>query len=329
MLNQISKLSLLVVFAIAMMFTACEKENIELTDNFTIGEEIAADSRGGDRGNRGNRGNGGSACYSLVYPVSIAFADGTTVEVADKAAAKEATKAWKEANPDATERPSLVFPVSIDQDGEVTSIADQEALMAVREACGGERGNRGRRGACFSLVYPVSIAFADGTTVEVADRAAAKEAKKAWKEANPDATERPSLVFPVSIDQDGEVTSIADQEALMAAREACGGQRGSRGSKGGRGGKGGHGGKGASCFQPVFPITLMIDGVATTIEDRAGKRAALAAWKEANPDATERPTVELGFPVTVELEDETTATINSEEELDALKESCDGEGDEG
>ena len=321
MLNQISKLSLLVVFAIAMMFTACEKENLELTSNYTIGEEIAADSRGG-----GDKGKRGGKCFSLVYPVSIAFADGTTVEVADRAAAKEAKKAWKEANPDATERPSLVFPVSIDQDGEVTSIADQEALMAVREACGEERGNRGRRGACFSLVYPVSIAFADGTTVEVADRAAAKEAKKAWKEANPDATERPSLVFPVSIDQDGEVTSIADQEALMAAREACGGQRGGRG---GRGGKGGHGGKGASCFQPVFPITLMIDGVATTIEDRAGKRAALAAWKEANPDATERPTVELGFPVTVELEDETTATINSQEELDALKENCDGEGDEG
>jgi len=82
MFNQISKLSLLLVFAVAMMFTACEKENLEITDNFTIAEELAADNRGGDKGKRG--GKKGGKCFELVYPVSIAFPDGTTAEVADR-----------------------------------------------------------------------------------------------------------------------------------------------------------------------------------------------------------------------------------------------------
>ena len=70
-------------------------------------------------------------------------------------------------------------------------------------------------------------------------------------------------------------------------------------------------------------------GEAITINDRSEVRAALQAWKEANPDATERPDVALVFPITVTLEDGTTASVNSEEELDALKESCPQEGRRG
>lgn len=314
MLNQISKLSLFFVFAIAMIVTSCDKEGIdELTENFTTDTERMAENARGDRG--GSKGNRGSKCFDLVFPVSISFPDGTTATAADHAALKEIKQAWKEANPDATERPSLVFPIQVDQDGEITDIVDAEALQEAKQACGGGKGgNRSGRGnKCFKPVYPVTIAFADGTTATVEDKEAKKVAVQAWKEANPDASERPSLVFPYDVQlRDSSVVTIDSEEALTALKETCGSKRG--GDRGGRGNK---------CFQPVYPVTIVLpDGTTASVEDRAAKKDTVEAWKEANPDAEGSVKVTIGFPLTVELADETQATLNSQEELDALKETC-------
>jgi len=239
MLNHISKLSLIFVFAIAMIVTSCEKEGIdELTENFTPDTALAAtlvtaNARSGDQNQQAeNRGNNGN-----------------------------------------------------------------------------------RRGSCFDLVYPLTIAFPDGTTAEATDQDALKELKQAWKEANPDAEERPSLVFPIQIDQDGEITDIADAEALREAKQACRGDKGSRGRD--------RGGRKNKCFQVVYPVKLvLLDGSTVTVEDRTGKRTAIQAWKEANPDAEDGAKATIGFPLTVELTDETQMTLSSEEELAALKETC-------
>lgn len=226
MLNQISKLSLFFVFAIAMIVTSCDKEGIdELTQNFTVDtEQTAEKASGGDKENKGRRG---SKCFKPIYPVTIAFADGTTATVEDKAAKKAAVEAWRAANPDATERPSLVFPFDVQlRDSSVVTLDSEEALATLKETCGGGKG----------------------------------------------------------------------------------------GNRGGRGNK---------CFKPVYPITIVLpDGTTATVEDKAGKRAAIQAWKEANPDAEGRIKATAGFPLTVELADETQVTLNSQEELDALKETC-------
>lgn len=63
----------------------------------------------------------------------------------------------------------------------------------------------------------------------------------------------------------------------------------------------------------------MPDGSTITLNSEEDK-AQVKAWYEANPDATDRPA--LVFPVTVEYQDGTTATANSEEELMALREAC-------
>ncbi len=226
MLNQISKLSLFFVFAIAMILTSCDKEGMEeLTENFTADtEQSTENARGGDKGHRGSRGN---KCFQPIYPVTIAFADGTTTTVEDKAAKKAAVEAWKEANPDATERPSLVFPFEVQlRDSSIVTLDSEESLATLKETCGSGKG----------------------------------------------------------------------------------------GNRGGRGNK---------CFKPVYPVTIVLpDGTTATVEDRAGKRAAIQAWKEANPDAEDGAKATIGFPLTVELTDGTQMTLNSQEELDALKETC-------
>lgn len=323
MFNQISKFSFLFVFAIAMIFTACDKESISdlTTENFTIEEtEQNFANKGGDKGNRGSKGK----CFDVVFPVSIAFPEGTTAEVADATALKEAKQAWKEANPDAEEGPSLVYPIQIDQDGTISDIADEEALKAAAAACkGGRGGDRGGRGGkCFQPVFPFSIAFSDGSTVEVADKDAAKAAKEAYKAANPDAEGRSTIVMPFDVQlRDSSVVTIDSEEALAALKETCGSDRG------GRGGRGGNGKGGNKCFQAVYPINIVFpDGSTVAIEDKAGKRTAIQTWKEANPDAEGRLDVSIAFPLTVTLADESTVTLTTQEELDALKETCEGNG---
>jgi len=131
MLKRISKLSFLFVLAIALAFISCEKEALDgLSDNLltsnaelrTGGEEEGKAGPRGDKGNKGKRGKRGAKCFELVYPVTIAFPDGSTAAVNDKEEAKEAKKAFKEANPDAEGRPTLVFPIQIVQDSATVDI---------------------------------------------------------------------------------------------------------------------------------------------------------------------------------------------------------------
>ena len=64
--------------------------------------------------------------------------------------------------------------------------------------------------------------FPDGTSEEVADRDAAKEAALAWKEANPDATERPAIAFPYNVElADGTIMPVGSEEELEALKNAC------------------------------------------------------------------------------------------------------------
>ena len=48
------------------------------------------------------------------------------------------------------------------------------------------------------------------------------EAIRAWKAANPDATERPSIEFPITIKfADGSTQEISSKEGLFEAKELC------------------------------------------------------------------------------------------------------------
>lgn len=219
MLNRIFKFSTLIALALVFVLTSCDKENLDelTTENFT------QESEKGERGGKGNKGTRGGKCFSTVFPITLSFPDGTTSDVADKAAAKEALEAWKTANPDSEERPSIAFPYDVTlADETVVTISDEEALAALKETCEGKGGRGGKGGKCFSAIYPLTISFPDGTTTEVADKAAARAAKKAWKEANPDSEERASIVMPFDVElADGTIATITSDEDKVALKESC------------------------------------------------------------------------------------------------------------
>ena len=76
------------------------------------------------------------------------------------------------------------------------------------------------------------------------------------------------------------------------------------------------------CFELNYPITLIMpDGTTISRSSEREIAQAMRRWYEANPRRTERP--RLQYPVTITFNDRSTATIDSDEGLDRVRESCD------
>ena len=82
------------------------------------------------------------------------------------------------------------------------------------------------------------------------------------------------------------------------------------------------------CFNLVFPVTFdMTDGstITVTSNDEDGW-TEIKAWYEANPDSEEKPA--LQYPVDIVYEkDETTVTINNDDEMRGAYRHCGGRDD--
>ncbi len=225
MLNRIFKFSTLIALALVFVLTSCDKENLDelTTENFTTQAENRQDGERSGKGKRNGKGKRGGKCFTPVFPITLNFPDGTGTEVADKEAAKEAKTTWKEANPDSEERPTIAMPFDVLlKDSSTLTITSEEDLAALRATCGEGKGGRGKGKRCFKPVFPFTINFPDGTATEVADRAAAKAAKKAWKEANPDSEERPTIAYPYDVElADGTTATVTNDEEVAALKASC------------------------------------------------------------------------------------------------------------
>ncbi|MEL6989142.1 MAG: hypothetical protein AAGK97_15120 [Bacteroidota bacterium] len=197
-----------------LLFVACENENVNSStdvENFVENSvEVVQRSAGAAK----------FGCFEFVYPIEVAFPDGTSLVADSLAALKAGIRDWKENNPDATEKPSLVYPIEvISNDGEAITVNARDELVDLKKSCR-PRGKRGK--ACFNLVYPIDIAFPDGTVESFDDRRALKMALRTWKRENPDADERPTLVFPIEVTlEDGSVVEVASKDELVALKDTC------------------------------------------------------------------------------------------------------------
>jgi len=252
-----------------------------------------------------NFGAGGNNdCFELVFPLSFTLGEGET-QIADaREDIKTAIAEYKANNPGERVRPEFSFPLEVvDSDGETIEVISADMLHEIKKDCKGERGGKGCKGNCFDIVYPVSYALADGTTITGESKEEIRSQLKAWKEANPDAEERPVLVFPIEvINADGEAIAVADQESLKLLKEECKGERN-------------------KCFELVYPVSFLLpDGTTVSGESRQEIKTQLREWKANNPDAEEKP--ELVFPIQITTEEGETIDVDSKDELDILREEC-------
>jgi len=241
-------------------------------------------------------------CFRPVFPVTLEFPDGTTLEVENRFQLRMAIRDWKENNPNATERPTIAFPYEVTlQDGTVVTVNSPEEVQALLEECQPD----GPQGPCFRPVYPLTVVYPDGTTVEVDNRFEFRVAIREWFVENPTSDERSTLEYPYEVTlQDGSVVTINSQEELQELWAECG-----------------HPGPDRPCFRPVFPLTIEFpDGTTEEVDNRFEFRMAIREWKMENPDAEERPSI--AFPYDVMLPDGTVLTLENEDDLATLLESC-------
>ena len=208
------------VIGLTFLFSSCEKGETTLSDDtveYTTQAIFEIQERGGC-------GRGG--CYEFIFPITIEFPDGTTAEAEDYENLRTIISEWKEANPDAEDRPSLSFPLEVlSEEGEVITIDSRLELLRVRRACRrifGNRPHHGRGERCFRLVYPITVTFPDETTAIVDSRRELKIAVRAWRRNNREVEERPMLTYPLQVEmQDGTIVDVASKEELQALKESC------------------------------------------------------------------------------------------------------------
>jgi hypothetical protein len=215
----------LLLIIVAGTFIACQKEDeIIMTDTFVTESVEEIESRSG-------AGVGG--CYEFVFPITLMFRDSTTATVASYEEMKQAIREWYEMNggrPNRHHRPVVVMPFQlINEAGEVITVETQEQLDELKALCGprpggpGGPGNHGNHGPCYTLVFPLTIQFADSTQVTVATPEEFRAAVHEWKQANPGQHAHPAFVYPitVTISADSSQVVVNSQEELRAIKAAC------------------------------------------------------------------------------------------------------------
>jgi hypothetical protein len=223
------KFFFLPLLAVLTIMVACNKTEELSTEELVDQALYSAQERGG---------MGRFGCYELVFPVTIVLPDGSTAEVDSYEAVKQALRAYFQANgggprPHHGNRPHLAFqfPISVlSEDGDLITVENEAELRQLRADCAGATfGNHGPQGhgqhglCCFEIVFPLTVEFPDGTTAEAADRQALHQLIRTWRINNPGATERPKIVFPLTVkmDDDGSLVTVNNREELRQLKRDC------------------------------------------------------------------------------------------------------------
>lgn len=216
-------LGLVAVLALVGFFVACQKEDGAAdVENFTIRSIESIHER---------HGLGRFGCYELVFPVSIQFADSSVVAVNSYQEMRDAIRTWYLSTGNThhhDQRPTLVYPFDVvNAAGEITTVESPEQLKELIRACkphhgGGGPGHGDHGNPCFTIVYPVTIQFADSTQATVNTPQEYRQAVHEWKENNPDSHGKVEFVFPITVQlRDGSQVTVNSKEELRALKEDC------------------------------------------------------------------------------------------------------------
>lgn len=222
-------------------YTACQKDNTTSSDATTLDAQVNQTlTTLEQRGNLGAQG-----CYDLVFPVSIKLADGTVITAPSQDSLRHALKIYHQGHPGMDrphQLPTFVYPVSvIAEDGSVIVVANETDLRALKEACHKNhldslchRDSLDHKGfprhdtLCFTLVFPINVLKADGTTVIInsaADLKALSETEHSQghgHQGHHGPKDQLNLVFPITVKKsDGSTQQINTKEELKTLREQC------------------------------------------------------------------------------------------------------------
>lgn len=333
MLSRLFQFSLIGLFISGMLFTSCEKEAmaeplieeepleeitttevVDIMDDGTVAlfapSELETEDIEGPTPKSGGKWRRRLArCYNLVFPLTVALPDSTTVVAEDLSKLREIAYRWRKANPDSMERPRIMFPYRVQlPNDEFIVIEDLMDLASVVYRCTKRFRLPYPRLVCYRLIFPVTIVFPDGTEKEVDGEEAYRIAVHRWLFNNPRGGEKVSIKYPFSIALNDETVITIEnfdqlKEVIEKCREFIAENR---------------------CFRVTFPATVEFPGGRKLrVRDREHFLQAVNLWMDHNPNARKRP--RIVFPFTVEFEDGTTAVLKNRRDYLRAVRSCRGE----
>jgi len=160
-------------------------------------------------------------CFTLIFPISIQFPDGTIIIYDSEEAIWDGIEAWFDANPESEEDPTPIYPFDVLlADSTVFTVNSEMDEDAIWEECFGDIDID--FDLCFDINFPVTLIYPDGSTVAVNSYEEAENTVDDFYEANPDSEEDILVQFPITITlADGSVQTIDSEDALEEALETC------------------------------------------------------------------------------------------------------------
>ncbi|MEO1259395.1 MAG: hypothetical protein AAFZ15_11390 [Bacteroidota bacterium] len=163
-------------------------------------------------------------CFEIAYPITVLLPDGTSQVANDDEELDDIIFNWYENNPDSDEDPTVEFPIEVTLEGETITVNNEEELEELWEECDGEWDDEGNPfEECFTVTYPVTVNFPDGTTAEVNSDEELEMAIDGWYDNNPNSDEDPTLAYPIELTlvEDGTVVTVNSDEELEEILEEC------------------------------------------------------------------------------------------------------------
>ncbi|HFA51294.1 MAG TPA: hypothetical protein ENJ95_19955 [Bacteroidetes bacterium] len=316
MLNTIQNLlkSGLLATLVIFLATACKKDAIndfqaaKTTQRTTIAKKSTMANLVAKSNNQvGNfEGDCETLCFEITFPVTVNLPGGTTETATNEEELTTIFDNWYMANPDSQDDPSLSFPFEVTlADGTTRSITSDVEFEALLETC----FDGGIWEECFTINFPVTLVYPDGTTAPANNNVEMLELFIQWEMDNPNAEEYPTLAYPVEITlADGSVQVIDDEAEIDAVFEDCLGDWVDEETN--------------FCFDIEYPVTVLLPDSSSQIANSDEQLDQIIMdWFVENPDDEGFPT--LDFPINVNMDGE-AITVGNETELEQLIEQCDG-----
>ncbi len=159
-------------------------------------------------------------CFEINYPITLVFPDGSQVVVNDDEELETAVDNYYDANPNDDDDVTVVYPVTVTliENDSVVTINDDDDLDELIEWCFDYDFEE-----CFDIQYPISLSMPDGSTLTANNEEELDSLYEAWEMANPNATDEPELIFPITVimTEDGSTEVINDEEELEELIEDC------------------------------------------------------------------------------------------------------------
>ncbi len=339
-----------ILLAFIAILSSCGKEDPITTDNDPIDNPTSTENFSNYVLNLsgGNPSEVDTDCADLVYPVTINVPNsGSQVANNDDEFWTIIEDYFEEYGDDVDEYPTLQFPVDVIlEDGTTQTVNDEEGLSEIFDDCYDNEDYDGWEEDCFELVYPITLELNDGSTVTVNSDDELQEAFESYDFEL-------AFVFPITVvfDDNDMPQTIDNEAALEELIEECEDEYDND-----------EGDWEEDCFEFVYPVSLeLLDGsivtannedeleeifdsydfepafvfpISVILDDNdmpqtIANEAELEELFESCDDEFDcdwdEDCFELVYPISLELEDGTIVTANSDDELEEIFDSYDFE----